>query len=293
MPRSLPNAAALLLLALFVTLPSMPHAVGTRLLPRRRGVAADSAAPVDIIKTGDSVRYGLVELPPARHCSTKFNHICEAEYLGDLEGMYSKYEELMLECGLGFWVAFSEGTAAGRGLLRKSPCGSFVAVQVPRRRSPADGSGSVGHIARNCEMLKHVLPQLPACDGCFPRYYYYSNMTGVCYHENVDGVPLRTFVDKAAFLWHQDGDEAHEGNRLLPLIKTVLRQGLEAIALLQSAGIAHRNLGAENVVIRLRPGTADGVQATIVNFGWASMIDGVMDAVTARAVAGFIQPPGW
>jgi serine/threonine protein kinase len=210
------------------------------------------------------VQYGLVRIPAndsnAHGCST--SHICKLEYEGKFEEAFAEYERIMMKCGDGPWTTFA---ALGRGetaavVLRKSPCGSFVAMKMPAILSAAK------HNAADCAILRRLSPSLhnPTCQGCFPRHFYYSNITGVCYNEYIPSIPMSRFM-KA----YRDVDLSPDSDENLAVVKEAFRQSLHAVAILRDNGIIHKDLLFKNMLVRLRPGENPWFRVVIMDFCWS------------------------
>jgi hypothetical protein len=208
------------------------------------------------------VQYGMVRIPAndsnAHGCSTSY--ICKLEYQGMFEEAFAEYERILMKCGDQTWTTFA---SLGRGetaavVLRKTPCGSFVAMKVPAVLTAAK------HNAADCAILRRLAPFLhaPTCQGCFPRYFYYSNITGVCYNEYVPSIPMSRFMKV-----YRDVDLDPEEN--LRVVKEAFRQSLHAVAILRENGITHKDLLFKNMLVRLRPGETPWFRIAIMDFCWS------------------------
>jgi hypothetical protein len=175
----------------------------------------------------------------AAHCQ-KPTAICEVEARGEYNRAFTQYEKRFDTCGMSGWV---EAGMLGHGhagsvALRKTPCGLSVAMKGSRRINQAR------HTQYDCEVLELLTRYLedPRCDGCFPRYYYFSNLTNICYSEHVPSVPISVYFD------HVNANVSAGFQHL----QKAFVEGLNALEILQAAGVQHRDLSFRNIVIRQR-----------------------------------------
>lgn len=255
------------------------------------GVSGAVPVSVDVFKPRNGmIPFGLVTIPvepldSAGSCD--YSHICLLEYEGKYEEAFAAYERLMMVCGDGKWHTFAH---LGRGetasvMLRKTPCGSFVAMKIPNTEGliPTVARTVIKHIGADCDALRRLAPYLnqPECNGCFPRYYHYSNITGVCYNEYVESIPMGKFI--SAF----DADTP----RGLDVVKTAMLQSLDALAILKANDIVHRDLLFKNMLARLLPGRTPSFQVVIMDFCWATRA--VKQKLTQTPIGHYTRAHDW
>jgi hypothetical protein len=155
-----------------------------------------------------------------------YDDICKLERAERYEEAFALYEERADTCGDQGWETIrvlGEGMS-GRVRLRKTPCGLRIAAKEP----PAGGN-SIGsfqllkqHIEVDCKVIKALDAHRAACNNCFPKYYYFSDKTGVCYNEFIDSQPLPKFI-KRLNISTSDGLEALK----LALLQVRVLSGLD------------------------------------------------------------------
>jgi hypothetical protein len=235
---------------------------------------------------GDGMKlYGLIRIPAVKpqnvgHCSWK--EVCNLEYSGQFEAAFAKYEELMQKCSDRSWLTLA---SLGRGetaavILRRTPCGTLVAAKIPV--SPL----AAGHNAADCAVLKRLGPFLaaPECQGCFPRYFYYSNVTGICYNQYVPSIPMHRFLRSFNVSLPETID----------YVKVAFHQAIDAVAILQANGVTHRDLMFKNMLARPSPGENPPFRLTIMDFCWAdSKYDPETYSSTSNFLGHFTRPGDW
>jgi hypothetical protein len=195
----------------------------------------------------------LTKSPP--HCTIIPETVCAAEAGGDFSTAFQYYESRITECGMSGWklVAHLGAGHAAAASAWKTPCGLGVAVKDTRRPY------LIPHIKHDCLTLRLLSSYLEdaSCDGCFPRFFYFSNLTGVCYSQHVVSVPISVFLD------HVDAKSA-AGLRLL---FNLFRQGLQILAILQRAGVQHRDLTFRNILVRNLKTSGEKYRLLMLDFG--------------------------
>jgi hypothetical protein len=204
--------------------------------------------PISEVAERYTHNFGLLPLPEINYnklppeCDAPTNESCTAEAAGDYETAFSMYESRLTTCG---WKGFERKRMTGEGsvapvFLLTSPCGLKLTGKFGRKEV------AVKHIYRNCDFLRQLRPHLhdPGCNGCFPEYFYYSNITGVCYAEMVHALPMDSFL---AFV------NRSQPESLLSTVKLAMHQGMNAIRILQSLHMRHQDLTFRNVMTRIKP----------------------------------------
>ena len=168
-----------------------PALVGLVLLAMQlQGGAASGGFLTDVFNAS---QLGLVDLPqldgvvPA-FCEN-FKPMCAAEASQNYTSALAMYEERYAKCGDHGWAL--NGHAHGYDAhvaFKTTPCGTKLAIKSARTHPTLD------HIRKECRRLREL--QLPffvaQCPGCFPKFYHYSNVTGACYAEFINGNRLST-----------------------------------------------------------------------------------------------------
>lgn len=180
-----------------------------------------------------------VKAPVPNWCHN-FTAICLLEGQDRFAESFPALEHRMKTCGTTGWRKFGSlgsGHAASVA-LRTTPCGMHVAMKATRRL------GGSAHISFDCNILKQVSAENnhPACNGCFPQYFYLSGFSNVCYTEFVPGVDLHTF------LAHMFANGTETG---LHWTKRMFVQGLGALSVLQRLGVRHQDLTFRNLLVRV------------------------------------------
>lgn len=181
-------------------------------------------------------RIGLLELPrlpPDQLPSAclNFSAECALEAAGDFEPAFRAYEARYAQCGDAGWRTV--GTAHGQTtevVFKATPCGSKVVVKAGLT------SRSDLNSVKDCRALKLLTAHGAdaECPGCFPRYYYFSNITRACYTEFVPSA--RRFVTVVT--------------PRSPHLKTLFLQALTAIRVLRRHNLEHFDLSARNMLVR-------------------------------------------
>jgi hypothetical protein len=229
--------------------------------------------------------YGLLRIPahkPVSATGCMWRDVCSLEFSGQYEAAFSSYEALMQNCSDSDWLNVA---SLGRGetasvILRRTPCGTLVAAKIPVNRLGA------AHNAADCAIMRRLKPALadPHCQGCFPRYYYYSNLTGICYNQYVPSIPMGRFIHSF--------DVAAPGT--LDIVKSAFRQAIDAVAILKANGIVHRDLLFKNMLVKVHPEETPPFRVTIIDFCWAgSLHDPEAFSFTNNALGHFTRPGDW
>jgi hypothetical protein len=226
-------------------------------------------------------RFGVLQLPeidydnlPAR-CSFPDPKGCQAEAIRDYATAFFIHEQRLTTCG---WHGFGRNKILGEGKVAPvyvltSPCGLQFTGKFGRSEH------SVNHVARNCDFLRLLAPHVrdPGCTGCFPEYYHFSNYTGVCYAELVHAMPMPAFLDHI----NRTHPEA-----VLQTAKLALRQGMNALRIMQSQGMRHQDLTFRNVMVRVRPQNDPApFRVVIFDFG-VSYMEGLKQDIKAQGGMG-------
>jgi hypothetical protein len=200
----------------------------------------------EISKDFRSAQFGIVNLqkinykhlPPV--CDSVPTATCELEAAGDLATAISQHERRIDICGGHGWArhaVLGEGRVAPVWFM-STPCGSPVAAKFARLPSALE------HVSRDCFILRKLAHRVndPDCRGCFPKYFYHSNYTGVCYSELVHAVPMTDFLNHV---------NATQPDILLETVKLAFHQGLSLLRILQEEGVKHQDLSFRNVLVRV------------------------------------------
>jgi hypothetical protein len=184
---------------------------------------------------------------------------------------------------------------SGRVRLRSTPCGTKLASKEAPVTGNSIGSHKLlnAHVRVDCAALQHLaaLVDAPTCNGCFPRFIHFSNTTATCYNEFVDSVPLTKYL-KSLDLETAAGIDA---------VKTLFVQAVNALELLNGAGMIHRDLQAQNMLVRkplprIQP---DGVvvnqtQLVIMDFCWVDWANTpVKFGIGGRHLGRFTRTPDY
>jgi hypothetical protein len=209
-------------------------------------------------------------LPP--ECDAPPPGSCEAEASGDFHKAFTMYESRLMKCG---WKGFDRRRMTGEGVvaavfLLSSPCGLNFTGKFGHKNGEAHP-----HVVRNCDFLARLAPRVEDsdCRGCFPKFYHYSNYTGVCYAELIHAMPMTAFLDHINAMQH---------DAVLPTVKLALHQGLSSLKIIQSERIRHQDLSFRNVMVRIRPqGDPAPFRVVIFDFG-SSYTHGMAQHAQAR-----------
>jgi hypothetical protein len=228
----------------------------TTLKPQLHGAGEASYSRFGILKLNVTKKSVLPE-----DCKT-FGDICALETGSQFEAAIVAYEDRLHRCGLEGWNKLGHlGSGhAATVALRTTPCGLHVAMKGTHQER------LLGHIQFDCTIMKELVDVLDHedCRGCFPRYYYSSNLTGYCYYEYIPSVPIPEFFDHVNV-------STPNGFRAL---RVAFLEGLDALAILQSKGIKHQDLTFRNILVRV-PTIADPrrrFQVVILDFGGAESV---------------------
>ena len=217
--------------------------------------------------------------PPA--ACVDFQAECKLEKAGQLGKALARYEDRMPNCSLAGWHKqgnLGTGQRVTMGLW-KTPCGSEVAV-----KSAQVADLVKMHIAVDCDILRllgkyqnHAL-----CNHCFPEFYYRSPLTksGACYSERVAGVTSNLYLDTLNV----------KTPRGLARAKAVFKQAMGVLAVLNLAGVRHRDMVLTNMMVRLPTEDAPKWQVMFIDFG-GSYAPGV-DNVAVGSAAGRLASRG-
>jgi hypothetical protein len=196
-----------------------------------------------------------------KRCFEFDSDLCQRETEAHYDAVFPVYEQRYQVCGMAGWKKLG---VLGAGHvseveLRKTPCGMEVAMKA----SPLDDHQQ--DYAYDCSILKMLMAYQndPRCNGCFPKFIYYSNSSTVCYAERVISVPIRVFLD------HINANSTAGFQH----VRKAFVEGLGALSVLQEAGVKHRDLTFRNILIRLPSKTSREYKVVFVDFGasWSSM----------------------
>jgi hypothetical protein len=228
---------------------------------------------------GHSKRIGQLSIDNAdvkqERCQVVDPEVCAREAGGDFEFAFVAYESRYEECGLAGWK--TEGIL-GRGhvsavALRDTPCGLDVAMKGTHSPSTQED------INLDCHIMKMLMTYQndPRCNGCFPKYYFLSNYTGVCYAEHVASVPIAVYFD------HVNANSTAGFQH----VRKAFVEGLGALSVLQEAGVKHRDLTFRNILIRLPSEPSKEYQVVVMDFGGSQTVQfGVAPNVRAIVLGG-------
>lgn len=161
----------------------------------------------------------LVVTQPLPPQCTDFDVMCKLEATGNYIEVFLQYETRYSTCGDHGWSL--EGSAGGFDAavaFKTTPCGTRVAVKGSRRNA------SIEHIRRECEVLQMLSSDTEIqqmCPRCFPRHYFYSNISRACYSELIEDKGVAYL--KAVKAGKPFG---------LPATKRLLLQGVQALRML-------------------------------------------------------------
>jgi hypothetical protein len=235
--------------------------------------------------------FGLLRLPSLNYgklpeeCKTPKPETCTAETAEDYEKAFSLHKERLRICG---WHGFERKRMTGDGMvapvyLMTTPCGLKVAAKFGR------SVVANRHVSRNCDFMRLLLPRVsdPDCVNCFPKYYHYSNLTGVCYAELVHAMPM------ASFLHHVNKTQPRI---MLQTAKLAMHQGMNALRIMQSEGMRHQDLTFRNALVRVKqPNDPAPFRVVIFDFG-VSYMKGLQQDPKAKGGMGnhgFADPHAW
>lgn len=146
--------------------------------------------------------------------------------------------------------------------LRITPCGMATACKgSPQARQ-------FPHLKFDCEVLQELASDVdaPDCKGCIPRYFYLSELTGICYSEHVPSVPIATFFEQAGVSRAEPGS--------FKTAKRLFVQGLSTLGVLARHEVKHRDLTFRNMLVRVPDGHSAGMREfslVLIDFGGAKM----------------------
>jgi serine/threonine protein kinase len=185
------------------------------------------------------------------------------------------YEQRLETCGLIGWTKVG---ILGRGhvsavSLRITPCGLHVAMKATH--------SAVAQLGVNidCSVLEMLMRYQndPRCNACFPKYYFLSKYTGVCYAEYVASVPIAVYFD------HINANSTAGFQH----VRKAFVEGLGALSVLQDAGVKHRDLTFRNMLIRLPSSDSKEYKVVFVDFGGSQTKQfGVVPNVRAIVLGG-------
>ena len=167
--------------------------------------AAAATTKADAAVAGGAANAAAAVVPPpvaaepaAAPAACSYDDICKLERSGKYEQAFAMYEERSETCGDQGWETIrvlGEGMS-GRVRLRRTPCGLRIAAKEPPAGGNTIGSFQLlkQHIEVDCLVMKALDKFRAGCNNCFPKYYYFSAKTGVCYNEFIDSQPLPKFV---------------------------------------------------------------------------------------------------
>jgi serine/threonine protein kinase len=198
---------------------------------------------------------GVMDLPtiePAKlppHCKS-FDHICALEAQRRYSEAFERYEERYEACGDWGWTL--EGDSHGLDAavaFKTTPCGTKVVVKASRSER------TIEHIQKECLTLQRL--DDGSCEGCFPKYYFYSNRSRACYSELLkhSNITFGLIVRAARF-----------GNHL-PIVKKLIHQGIVAIQALRAHHIEHRDLSFRNLILARDTTASDHMRVKVIDFG--------------------------
>jgi serine/threonine protein kinase len=221
--------------------------------------------------------FGLLKLPNPTvlppECS-KFALECELERAGNFSKAIELYESRMPSCGTMGWQRAGK-LGSGRRVSVQSvatPCGKQLALKSTHYANLVSE-----HIGVDCLILQRLarMRNHLKCAGCIPQYYHYSNITGSCYSERINGVTANVLFDRV------------ERNTSVgvALIVDLYRQALNILEVLDSEGVRHRDLSIWNVLIRLPEHKHGRYSMVLIDFGgaYADGIPGVVNGAKAGA----------
>jgi tRNA A-37 threonylcarbamoyl transferase component Bud32 len=210
---------------------------------------------------GERKSLGLIRLPQdwqkksPTACTAVPESVCAAEGGGNFPFAFQYYENRITECGMSGWRLVAQLGAGHAAAVSAwvTPCGLPVALKDTRRPY------LVPHIQHDCAILQSLSSYLddPDCNGCFPRFFFFSNATGVCYAQHVMAVPISTYLD------HVDAKNPAGLSRILDLF----RQGLGILSILQRAGVQHRDLTFRNILVKNTKNADEQHRLLMLDFG--------------------------
>jgi hypothetical protein len=227
---------AMLFVAFFVAISAFAPFLGNCLVVNNTvGVNGFHSAQFGVVSL---LKINYKHLPPA--CDTVPEPTCLAEASGDIASAIAAHEQRIETCGGHGWkrtMVLGEGRVAPVWSMM-TPCGSPVAAKFARLPSALE------HVSRDCFILKKLSRRIddPDCNGCFPKYFYHSNYTGVCYSELVRAVPMTDFLNHI---------NVTQPGILLDIVKLAFHQGLSILQILQEEGVKHQDLSFRNVMVRI------------------------------------------
>lgn len=204
---------------------------------------------------------GLLDLPKitARtappECAEKPEDVCQLERDGNYTAVFAAYEERFSRCNTLGWKKLGHVGAGHNSAvaLRTTPCGMSVVMKATHQPR------LIEHIKHDCAVLEQLMAsQLdPFCRNCFPKYYYYSNLTGICYAEHIAAVPIDVFLNHI-------NSQSRAG---FATIRRTFLDGLKILAVLERVGIQHRDLTFRNILIRIPPKGSREYRVVLLDFG--------------------------
>jgi serine/threonine protein kinase len=168
-----------------------------------------------------------VKLPP--HCKS-FDHICALEAQRRYSEAFERYEERYEACGDWGWTL--EGDSHGNDAavaFKTTPCGTRVAIKGSRYNR------TIAHIQKECLTLQRL--DDGSCEGCFPKYYFYSNRSRACYSEVLVGLTNLGSILRSSRL---RGNTSH--------VIDLILQGINIIRVLRAHNVEHRDFTFRNML---------------------------------------------
>jgi hypothetical protein len=198
---------------------------------------------------------GVIDLPniePAKlplHCKS-FDLICALEAHGRYNEAFERYEHRYASCGDWGWTLDGHNTNGNDAAVafKTTPCGTRVAIKGSRT------TNTISHIKRECRALQKL--DDGSCDGCFPKYYFYSNHTRVCYSGVLVDLTSFGIILRSARL-HAD----------TTLVTDLILQGINIIRVLRAHNIEHRDFTFRNMLVGSRRPGGGRYQLKVLDFG--------------------------
>ena len=179
-------------------------------------------------------RIGVIDLPSIDPSAVpdfcrNFDDMCRDERSLKYESAFTAYESRYERCGDYGWnlTGQNRGYDAAVG-FKTTPCGLHTAIKGSRRPS------TILNIEKDCHRLKLLnSPAIAAeCPACFPRAFFYSELTKACYSEYINSEKIGPLV------------------RSVPKIKALLLQGVHIIRVLRRHNLQHGDITFRNMFIR-------------------------------------------
>ena len=207
-----------------------------------------------IVPPFNSSQIGVIDLPRINATAMpafcrNFQDICKLEAKGDFHGAFTAYESRYSQCSDHGWSMTGRNQGYDAAVAFKTtPCGTRAVIKGSRRAKTMD------NIEKDCDRLRYLGESSAAteCPGCFPRFFFFSNVTRACHSEFIQSVSIgRTITSVSS-------------------VKSLFLQGVHIIRTLRAHNLEHGDITFRNLLVKKTIDVDDTAKYKLVMFDFAA-----------------------